>query len=98
IARGPSPTPARYYMTLAQAEHANGHLEDAYKHAHLAIDLEDSSSPYYQLRLIEYQADLMEINARLRASELESVTSKTARQTEGLRGELLQMVGLLAAV
>ncbi|MBL7497932.1 hypothetical protein I6A84_30280 [Frankia sp. CNm7] len=93
-----SGTYPRYHATLARICTLRGDFPGARASIARAIDAEDSSDPEYALRLGSYQLIRSRIQYVQETEQLRSRQEEASGELRRIRGQILEIMGLLAAV
>lgn len=83
---------------LAEVLMEMGHFDLAAEHIEQAIDVEESSTPDYPVRLSEYQATRNEIQSRRLLARLEHEVAQHAGTVTEMRTQFIEIVGLIGLV
>jgi hypothetical protein len=89
---------ARYYQTLALAELACHNYQAAREAIGLAIDLEPSDGADYTLRVGDYNVVRVKIDVAESVQNVRSLHASAVEELRLLRSDMIQLLGVLAAV
>jgi hypothetical protein len=88
----------RYYQTLALTELACQNFDAAREAIGSAIDLEPSTGADYALRIGDYNVVRVKIDVAESIQQVHALNADAAEELRSLRSDMIQLLGVLAAV